>query len=115
MGVAAVILGIIAVVLCWVPLIGWVGVLLALLAAVFAVLALKKGYRGLGITGLLLGVIGIGWGVWEQVEVLSYLDPVPAPQDEKVELEQGIADPELTDQVDDDLAKALEAAAKQAE
>lgn len=115
MGVAAVILGIIAVVLCWIPLIGWVGVLLGLIAAALAVVALRKGYRGLGITGLILGVIGIGWGVFEQVQVLSYLEPVPAAEPAGARLEQGIADPAITDQVDDDLAKALEEAAKAAE
>ena len=113
MGVAAVILGIIAVVLCWIPLIGWVGVLLGLLGVVFGILALRKGYRGLGITGLILGVIAAGWGAWEQYEVLSYLEPVPEPQPADVPLEKGLADPAITDQVDDDLAKALEAAAGQ--
>jgi hypothetical protein len=112
-GVAAVILGIIGVVVCWIPLIGWVGVLLGLIAAVFGILALKKGYRGLGITGLILGVIAAGWGAWEQYEVLSYLEPVPTVETEKVELEKGMVDAKITEEVDDDLAKALEAAAAQ--
>ena len=108
MGVAAVILGIIGVVVCWIPLIGWVGVLVGLLAVVLGILALKKGYRGLGITALILGVIGVGWGTWEQIEILSYIEPTPT-----VELDKGFTDPTLTEAVDDDLAKALEAAATQ--
>jgi hypothetical protein len=80
MGVAALVLGLLGVMICWFPLIGWAGIAIALLAFVVGVVAIKKGIKGLGIAGLLLGLIGILWGLSVQVQYLSAADPDVADQ-----------------------------------
>ena len=67
MGVAALVLGILGIVLCWIPLIGWLGVLLALAGLVLGAVAIKKSERGLGIAGLVLGIVGVIWGLVVQI------------------------------------------------
>ena len=60
MAVAALVLGILALVLCWIPLLNWV---LAVLAIIFGALGIGRGKRvgrggGMAIAGLVCGVIG---------------------------------------------------------
>jgi uncharacterized membrane protein YccC len=74
MGAAALALGIVGVVLCWIPFLGWVGILVALVALVLAVLAIRRGEKRLGIAGLVLAVIGLAWGGWEQLMALRAFD-----------------------------------------
>jgi len=71
MGVAALVLGLVGVMVCWFPLIGWGGIALALLAFAVGVVAIKKGVKGLGIAGLLLGLIGVLWGLSVQIQYIS--------------------------------------------
>lgn len=75
MGVTALVLGLLGIAVCWFPLLGWGGVALGALAFVVGVVAIKKGIKGLGIAGLLLGLIGIVWGISVQLEYLSAGDP----------------------------------------
>lgn len=81
MGVAALLLGLIGVIVCWFPLLGWGGVGLGALAFVVGVVAIKKGIKGLGIAGLLLGLIGILWGVSVQLEYISAADRAAEEQE----------------------------------
>jgi hypothetical protein len=70
MGMTALVLTILGLVLCWIPLAGWVGLLLALAGAVLGVLALRKGLREerwMSIAALLLGAIAIAYGLSVQV------------------------------------------------
>ena len=55
--IAALVLGICALVFCWVPVLNWI---LAILAVVFGIIALvKKATKGMAITGLVLGAVSI--------------------------------------------------------
>jgi len=74
MGVAALALGIVGVVLCWIPFLGWVGVIVAFVALILAIVALVKGEKRLGLAGLVLAVIGLAWGGFEQVMALRSFD-----------------------------------------
>ena len=59
MGVAALILGIISVVIgCFFSYIGWIGMLLGIVGIVLAAVAKKKGQKGVATAGLVLSIIG---------------------------------------------------------
>jgi hypothetical protein len=74
MGAAALALGIVGVVLCWIPFFGWVGVLVALAALVLAIAAIAKKEKRLGLAGLVLGIIGLAWGGFEQLMAIESFD-----------------------------------------
>jgi hypothetical protein len=112
MGIAALILGIIGVVLCWIPAIGWVGVVLALVALILGIVALKKGIKGLGIAGLILGIVGLGWGLYVQIMTIM---AVSAIDDSLQGLEAGLNDPALQQQLQQGLDQAMQEAAQQAQ
>jgi len=80
MGVAAMVLGLVGIAICWFPLFGWGGVGLAALGLVVGAVAIRKGIKGLGIAGLLLGLIGVLWGTSAQLEYLSAADSAAAEQ-----------------------------------
>jgi hypothetical protein len=81
MGVAALVLGLIGVAVCWFPLIGWGGIGIAALAFLVGAVAIKKGIKGLGIAGLLLGLIGILWGLSVQLHYLAEAEQATPEQD----------------------------------
>ena len=55
--IAALVLGICAFVFCWIPVLNWI---LGILAVVFGIIALvKKAKKGMAITGLILGAVGL--------------------------------------------------------
>src|SRR5688500_2547679 len=59
MGIAALVLGIVGLLISFIPLVGIVGIVLTLLAILFGAIGLRKREgRGLAIAGLVLGVIG---------------------------------------------------------
>jgi hypothetical protein len=112
MGIAALVLGIIGVVLCWIPAVGWVGVVLALVALILGIVAVKKGIKGLGIAGLILGIVGLGWGLYVQIMTIMAVSAI----DEGLQgLEAGLNDPALQQQLDQSLNQALQEAAQQAQ
>ncbi len=104
MGIAALILGILGVILSWIPLVGWLGVVLALVAIILGFLTLKKGKKGLGIAALVLGVIGFGWGLYVQIQTLMFAS----------ELEAAFDDPALQMQMDQAMQQGLNEALKEA-
>jgi hypothetical protein len=70
MGTAALVLGILGIVLCWIPVAGWVGILLAVAGAVVGILALRQGRkddRWMAIGTLPISVIAIAYGLFIQV------------------------------------------------
>lgn len=77
-GVAALVLGILAVVLCWTAI---VGIVLGVLAIVFAILGMRRASRGvstnrgMSIAGLVTGIVGLVIAVWFTIvygSVLSF-------------------------------------------
>ena len=104
MGIAALILGILGVVLSWIPIVGWVGVVLALVAIILGLLTLKKGKKGMGIAALILGVVGFGWGLYVQIQTMMFAS----------DLENAFDDPALQMQMDQAMQQGLNEALQQA-
>ena len=62
MAVASLILGILSIILSWIPVAGWIiCLIMGALAVVLGILARKKQpeKKGMAITGMILGIIGI--------------------------------------------------------
>jgi hypothetical protein len=73
MHVAALVLGIIGLVISWIPFVGWLGVLMALVAVILGIVLLIKKAEGgkvFGIIGLVLGGIALIIGLVIQIPVL---------------------------------------------
>jgi hypothetical protein len=65
MAVAGLVLGLLGLVLCWIPGLGWV---LALLGIIFGAVGISKGNRvgrgkGMAVAGLVVGMIGLLLGI----------------------------------------------------
>ncbi len=63
MGVVSLIFGIISVIMCWIPVANWIGVLLAVLGIVFGAIGMSKAKKtnsgkGVAVAGLVLSIIG---------------------------------------------------------
>lgn len=72
MHVAALILGILGLILCWIPVVGWLGVLLALVSLILGIVLLVKrddSKKTFGIVGLVLGGIAFIGGLIIQIVV----------------------------------------------
>jgi len=90
MGYASLILGIVAVCICWVPQLGWLGVALSLVAGVIGVPCVThryahQGYTGWGIAGIGLGFFSFSIGVVFQIKhagaaLDGVLGALPVPQ-----------------------------------
>lgn len=66
MATAALVLGIISLVACFIPGINWAGSICGVLAIIFGALAMKKGpedQKGRAKAGLVLGVISLALGI----------------------------------------------------
>ncbi len=62
MAVASLILGILSIILSWIPVAGWIiCLIMGIVAVVLGVLARKKqpAKKGMAMTGMILGIIGI--------------------------------------------------------
>ena len=110
MAIAALILSIVGLILCWIPFVGWVGILLALVGLILGVVALKKGKKGLGIAALAIGVIGLGWGLYVQISALMFASEMAAGLDQ---LNTSLNDPAAQQQLNDALNQAMQQAAQQ--
>ena len=64
MGVASLVLGIISLVIAvFVPAIGWVGSLIALIGVILGAVAKKRGAKGAATAGLVMSIIALALGV----------------------------------------------------
>lgn len=64
MGVAALVLGIISVVIAAIfPYVGWIGIILGVIGIVLGALAKKQGQKGVATAGLVLAIIGTSLAV----------------------------------------------------
>jgi hypothetical protein len=73
MHVAALVLGILGLIISWIPFVGWLGVLFALVAVVLGIVMLIKkeeGKKVFGIIGLVLGGIALIIGLVIQIPTL---------------------------------------------
>ena len=60
LAIASLVLGIIALVLCWIPVVNFVSFILGILAIIFGIIAIvKKAGLGLGVAGLILAIISM--------------------------------------------------------
>jgi hypothetical protein len=71
MAVAALVLGILGLVFSWVPFIGWI---LVILAVIFGAVGVRNPQgKGMAIAGLVLGIIGIALKVLFWIGIFSSL------------------------------------------
>ena len=60
LSVAGMVLGIVAICLCWIPILNYVSFILGILAVIFGIIGIvKKQNKGMAITGLVLGLISM--------------------------------------------------------
>lgn len=107
MAIAALILSIVGLILCWIPFVGWLGVLLALVGIILGVVALKKGKKGLGIAALAIGVVAFGWGMYVQIMSLMAASEIATGLDS---LNTQLNDPAAQQQLNDALNQAMQQA-----
>lgn len=69
LSVAGLVLGILAVVFCWIPIVNWLSVIMGILAIVFGIVGVVKKNGGLAIAALILGVIGFGFAAYMKFAV----------------------------------------------
>jgi hypothetical protein len=76
MSVAAMVLAIVGLILCWFPFVGWLGVAFALVAVILGIISMKsaKGNKGLGIVGLVIGAIALFGGAIVQTVYIVAVD-----------------------------------------
>jgi hypothetical protein len=88
MSVAALVLAILGLVICWIPYVGFLGVLMGIVALILGIISMKsaKGNKGLGIVGLVVGAIAlIVGGVVQTLTVIgtvALVDNAPQIKDE---------------------------------
>jgi Domain of unknown function (DUF4190) len=82
MAVASMVLGILAILIGWIPFVGWfLGSVLALLAIILGAVALSSvnkrpdefGGKGMALTGLVLGIVSIGLTILFWIIVGSFI------------------------------------------
>jgi hypothetical protein len=96
MSVAALVLSIVGLVICWIPYVGFLGVLMGIVGLILGVVSMKSpaGNKGLGIVGLVVGAIALLLG--GIVQTLTVIGTVAV-----VENAPGIADEILDSQPKD--------------
>ncbi len=103
MGIAALVLAIIGVVLCWIPFVGWLGVVLALVGLILGIVTLKKGKKGLGIASIVIGVVGLGLGLYVQIATIMAASAIASGLNQ-------LNDPAMQKQLQDSLNQAMQQA-----
>ena len=103
MGIAALVLAIIGVVLCWIPFVGWLGVVLALVGLILGIVTLKKGKKGLGIASIIIGVVGLGLGLYVQIASIMAASALASGLNQ-------LNDPAMQKQLQDSLNQAMQQA-----
>ena len=73
MGVLSLILGMLGVCICWLPVAGWLGIVMGAFSCALGVLAItrwfkKTGNTGFGVAGVFLGTIALSLGLAFQVK-----------------------------------------------
>ena len=65
MEIAALVCGIVSVVGCWIPSMGWIGSICGVVAIVLGAISIKKNLpkKKLGKIGMILGIIGLALGI----------------------------------------------------
>jgi hypothetical protein len=74
MSVAAMVVSILGLVICWIPYVGFLGVLLGIVGLILGIVSMKSpsGNKGLGIVGLVIGAIAlILGGIIQTVTVIG--------------------------------------------
>ncbi len=66
MAIAGLVLGILGLLLSWIPFVGWLGVLLALIGIGLA-LGGMKAKKGVGIAGAVIAALGLATGLYVQI------------------------------------------------
>lgn len=96
MGIAAMVFGILGVVLFWIPFVGWLGVLLGLLSVLLGIVSMikagkseDKGGKAFGLIGIVLGLVALIGGAVIQVGALMAANAVLG---EVEALQQGTSD-----------------------
>lgn len=73
MAITALVLGIVALILCWIPFVGIVGLVLGIVAIIMGIVGLKQS-KGLAITGIVLGSLAILIGLLSIIVAVAYMD-----------------------------------------
>jgi Na+/phosphate symporter len=107
MAIAALILSIVGLILCWIPFVGWLGILLALVGIILGIVSVKKGKKGLGFAALGIGVIALGWGMYIQIMSLMAASQLATGLDQ---LNTSLNDPAAQQQLNDALNQAMQQA-----
>lgn len=77
---AGMVLGIIAIVGCWIPFINIVSIILGVLAFIFGIIPLiKKRSVGKAVTGVVLGVLSVAIGVYMTSAATTAIDEATSP------------------------------------
>ena len=63
MGIAALILGIISLIICWIPVWNWAGLVMAIAGIVLGALGKKSAKPGPATAGLVLSILGVVFSV----------------------------------------------------
>lgn len=81
MGIAALVFGILGVVLFWIPFVGWLGVLFGLLSVLLGIMAMikagkseDKGGKAFGLIGIVLGGVALIGGAVIQIGAVMAVD-----------------------------------------
>lgn len=79
MAIASLVLGIVSVLVVWIPIVGLLGTMMALVGLVLGILALKKpGGRGLAIGGIVCSGVSLAITVLWALSFLAFIGAVAA-------------------------------------
>ena len=119
LAVAAFVVGLLSILVAWIPVVGIAGIVGGIVAVVLGIMALSRarkspvGGRGLGIAGLVLGALSVLLGIVVTVVLGAALtafdgsfEDLPGPVVEEAPVEEAPAEDGVTDDATDDVATA---------